>query len=196
MNHLRTLYIVIIILVLALSYTWKKKVKTIDIPSQVGSFTSSNPEPITLYETVEVKGETEYIKVPNPINKELLDKYNQAKDSIDKLKLFKEVITERKYVEVFEDSVQKITVETNVIGTLLNQRVDYKTKAKKIEIKSSKRLEFYLGVNTLIPIETPTVNGLTPLAIGIDVKVLTNNKVFSLGINSNKTIMAGMSFKI
>lgn len=177
-------------------YLWNRDSETITIPPQMGSVTIETPEPIVIYKTIERAGKTEYVATENPINQELLSKYNNSLDSIEKLKLYSLAITERKYIEIFNDSVQKITVESDVIGTLTKQKISYITKSKEITIlKPSNRLEFYLGGNIAVPIVNPAGSLLDPLAVGLELEMLTNKNIFKIGINTNKQLTGGISFK-
>lgn len=178
-------------------YLWNREQETITIPPQASSITIEAPEPIVIYDTIIKEGKTEYVAKENPINEELLSKYKNSLDSIEKLKLYSLAITERKYFEVFNDSVQKITVESNVIGTLTKQKISYITKPKEITIlKPSNRLEIYLGGNISVPVVNPAGSLLDPLGVGLELQVLTNKNIFKLGIDTNKQLQGGISFKI
>ena len=138
--------------------------------------------------------EVRIVNVPNPVNQELLEKYNKATDSLSKLELHKEAITERLYKETLTDSVQTITVSSKVIGTLKEQKISYKTNPVNIEIKSKKpSLEVFAGGTTTIPTEVGQKIGL-----GATLSLLNKNKsqIYSVGYDANKNVIVGVSFKL
>lgn len=72
--------------------------------------------------------------VENPINKELAHKLNEANNIIDSLKVYKEFAVKRSYTEVFEDTIQTITVDAEATGTIDLMRVKYIQKERTIKV--------------------------------------------------------------
>ena len=188
-------YVVIVVLALLLWSKGTPEDTTVVIPPITNTISHPSPKPITVYDTIKVKGKTEYVKVENPVNKELLNKYNSAVDSIAKLNVLKDAITERTYEEVYDDNFQVITVKSKVVGSLLNQKVDYTSKPQIVPFKTSKdKWGLYAGGSISMPI-TRSEMTVVPV-VGANLDLVTNKNIFSLGINSNKTIKIGFAFKL
>jgi hypothetical protein len=184
-------YIIIAIL-LALLVFRKNETTIITIPEKKGSFEKVDPDPIVHYDTIYEAGETKIKEVPNPINQELLAEYNSLKDSIAKQEFVEDAITERTYRETYQDSNQEITVETEVIGTMKSQKVDYTVFEQQTEISTSKSsLRLDGGVFTSIP-----TNATTAPSIGVKLNLMTPKQTYSIGYDNQKNIVAGIAFKI
>jgi len=133
--------------------------------------------------------------VKNPINKELLKKYKQAKDSLEKYKLYKEAVTKRKYKEIFEDSVQKITVTAKTTGTLDNLKIQYKTKERIIKVDTVIPVKIKVKKRAIITyIEGGAstdlregINNTPVVKLGIDYRSKKNN-VFGVSYDSQKRV--------
>ena len=185
-------YLIIAVL-LAVLFSRSKDVEVVKIPPKSGVFVHPTPEPIILYDTINLEGKTRYIKIKNPVNTELLNKYNKAVDSLEKQRLYKEAITMRNYTETYTDSFQTITVESKVIGSLESQRLSYVTNQQEIPIKVNKQsIKLYAGINTQFPINNP----YGEYSIGASLNLVTKKKVYSVGLNNNQTIRIGIAFKI
>lgn len=82
-------------------------------------------------------------------DKELLAAYLNAKDSISKLNLHLDAITERNYSISYTDSVQTVNVHSRLRGHLLSQSIDYTipertaTVDTTLNIPVEKHIEFY-----------------------------------------------------
>lgn len=178
-------YLIILILLLLLIKCPSKETTSVSIPPKTNSFQTVNPEPIVLRDTIRLKGEVRIIEKENPINQELLNKYNQAKDSLEKQKLYKEAITERTYKETFEDSVQTIEVESKVIGELESQTISYTIKPNK------EKIQLYGGIETNIPTQ---IN--RPFNIGLNLQLKNKNKIYKIGYDTGGNITVGVAFSI
>lgn len=148
------------------------------------SFEINNPEPIIIFDTIHEKGETIIKRKENKVNKELLSKYTKLKDSIKKVEMYKEAITERKYKEVVKDEQLNISIESDVLGTLTNQRVKYKLKEK------GGNTGFYLGVNTSFS------TGYNKIDVGGQLLYKRKNKIYGIGYDSNENINFSLSIKL
>ena len=91
----------------------------------------SKPQVITLKGK---DGKTITIETENPVNKDLLDAFNKASDSIKKLKLYAKAIEENEQIRTFEKDGVKVDVKSKVRGELLIQSIEYKTAPQKIEV--------------------------------------------------------------
>jgi len=137
-------------------------------------FRSSDPQPpkiIVKDRIVEIPGKEgkidtiykpKFIEKESKVNIELLKKYNallSSKDSVAKLDLYKEAITENSYNESYEDKLVKIDIYTKVIGTVLKQAATYQIKPSTISIKDTTEIIYgnpkvnkvYIGAEVLIP---------------------------------------------
>jgi hypothetical protein len=183
---------IIIAVFLALLVFRKNETTVITIPEKKGSFEQNDPEPIVHYDTIREAGETKIKEVPNPINQELLAQYNSLKDSIAKQKFVEDAITERIYRETYQDSIQRITVETEVIGSMKSQKVDYTVFEQQAEIRSPEsRTRLDMGVFTSIP-----TNGTNAPSIGTRLNLMTPKRTYSLGYDNQHNITAGIAFKL
>lgn len=93
------------------------------------------------------KSDTIYLPRPypvpqkNPVNDSILNLYVTAKDSITKLNLYIQAITEQSYVEHYRDTVQDIRVYSKVRGSLLEQQVSYTQYPSTIESEGETEVE-------------------------------------------------------
>lgn len=152
----------------------------------------------TVYiDTGSVKNVIKLVPVENPINKELLAKYEAAMNDNDSLKqkaLYLEAITERLYIETLEDSVQLITVESEVVGTLKQQTIKYKIKPKTYTIETERRKpSLYAGGFVSSPIETASA-----ASVGAELLLLNKKqtKLFKVGYDTQKRLHFGVTFKL
>ena len=89
------------------------------------------------------QGEIEYkdnfipYPVENPVNSDLLEKYNNLKNEFEKEKLYKEAITVNEYNEIYEDSTVKIDIYSKVQGKLLKQAPKYFIKPYPLIIRDT-----------------------------------------------------------
>jgi hypothetical protein len=96
------------------------------------------------------KGQVIYTE--NPINKELAERFKELQKKNDSLALFKQYISaieKRKQTTIFNDSVVKIEIDTEVEGTLLSIKPKYTVKATSVvaEIKKERQVfALYAGV--------------------------------------------------
>lgn len=179
---------------------------------------SETPEPEIIIKDriVEVPGkdgklDTIYLPKPinikNPINTELLSKYNSLKDTVAKLELFKTVIEERDYNEVYEDNIQKITIYTKVQGKLLKQAPKYEIKPSTIVIKDTTTINYnkppanklLIGLETGLPLDIfakKEIGIINPVVKGSIYFQNKKSNIITAGFDSNKTIWAGYIIKL
>lgn len=160
------------------------------IDSVVSTFDSIlNPVPV-------ITNDTTY--VTNPVNLELVKKYQEA---VDKLTLYKEAIKNNEYLEVFEDTLQQVTVKSNVQGKLLKQSVTTTLKKRTIPhytttvtntIIKQDRAKVFLGIDIDIPTST-----YGKLNYGVHVMYKTpNNNIWKGGIDNNGNIITSYSINL
>lgn len=198
----RGIRIAIVSSVIGLSVGLQLKSCSIDkevmrIEEAEAEFVISEPIPVVRIDTVyshSTQKPVQYIAVENPVNKELLEAYKKARDSIQKMLLFKEAVTQRKYVEVVSDSLQEITVESEVVGTLLSQKISYVTKAYDLEVVQERKRKFpslYVGIYN-----DDIRGGDLFRSTGLKLSVKSGQILFDLGINSNKNVFLGVGIKL
>ena len=132
--------------------------------------------------------DTIYEPVPVPytvveLDTTLVEEYKKANDSL-KQEIFNSAVTVREYKEIFEDSIQTITVGANVTGTLNSLSVGYETKPRTIVI------------DTVIPVKVPTKPFTIYGEVGVPTNLLYPQVVFKAGADYkiNKTFVVGGSY--
>ena len=115
--------------------TIKNNPSVIITEPKVGGFNYYKPKPIKGINYVFVTEEGDTIKVENPVNKELEQKYLNALSENEKLKLYLEVIQKRTYIDSLEDKNIKINYTALTTGTLDSIKIDYTIKPDTIKIK-------------------------------------------------------------
>ena len=115
--------------------TIKNNPSVIITEPKVGGFNYYKPKPIKGLGYVFVTEEGDTIKVENPVNKELEQKYLNALSENEKLKLYLEVIQKRTYIDSLEDKNIKINYTALTTGTLDSIKIDYTIKPDTIKIK-------------------------------------------------------------
>ncbi len=150
----------------------EKKSIEIRTPEIEGSFVSDTLVPVITYrpETVLVKT---FI----------------ASDSISKIDIYKEAVSEREYVEVFKDSNQVITVNAKVEGVMKDLTVNYTILPKVIKVPENRSIELYVGAE---------VNPLDPFnSIEAKASLVIDKSMYSYGYNfTSKTHTVGYSFNL
>lgn len=172
----------------------KPEVKTVVVPSYSGSKEVVKPVPVVRYDTIEVEGKEriKIVEVENPYNEELLRRYNEALDSIEKLNMFKEAITQRTYTEHLEDSIIKITVNSNTTGTLDYQKVSYKTKERTIQVNTGKiKPKLYLS-----GFGRSEISAEGNAAFGVKADLVNENTIITAGYDSRTNLTVGIGFKL
>lgn len=164
---------------------------TIEIPAKSGSFIVDKPEPVVVYDTIYKDNIIEKLVVKeNPVNQELLEKYNQATDSLSKLILYRDAITIRDYKQVFKDMNQEITILSKVTGTLESQEVAYDIHSTSIKYKAPSE-GLYIGVGTSASyqqIELPSLD--------VYFSYIKNKRIYSLGTGTDQRIKINIQQKI
>lgn len=177
-------YIVITVLALLLSLqncSSEEESNTITIPEKKGSVVIEKPEPIIRYDTIYKDSIIEkVVKVENPVNQELLKKYQEAQDSLQRIKLFKDAITERRYEEEFNQDGVTVTVNSDVIGTLKRQEVSFLIPEQQINYKNPSE-GLYLGAGVGV-----SHRSLQLPEPEINLSFLKNKSMYSIGVGTDK----------
>lgn len=193
-------YYVILGLLIYIFMIGKKEKIEVVIPLKSGTVKILNPVSEVRVDTVFIDSTNKkkgfrVVEVENPKNKELEAAYKEALKNNDSLKqaaLFYSSITERKYSERLEDSIQVVTVESEVIGTLKNQKISYKTKPQIISlgVKKEKPVVYIGGFVNLTNKED------LKRSAGVQVQVANKKRVLTIGFDNQKTILVGYSLKL
>lgn len=146
----------------------------------------------TIYLPSPVSGKVNTIKI---VDSSLLRKYEEALDQIKRDSIFKAAITINEYEEIFEDSLQKIKVNSKVRGNLLAQSLNYKLKPRRVdypEVTKTITKETLLRVRLGADIEFPIVPSEQSFNLGGNIS-LENSKgdIFELGYNSLNEVKIG-----
>lgn len=192
--------IIIVILVVYISTLREKQQEAVEVPANENKFFIDSPiekkrfDSIIYRDSITEREIIKIIPVENPLNDSLLANYKQAmkeNDSLKQLALYKEAITERIYEERFEDTIQTIIVETEVVGTMKSQFVKYNTRPKTIivEHEEIKKISLYAG---------GFVSDINEPALGLNLNLLNRekNKIFTIGFDTEKRLHIGATFKI
>ena len=143
------------------------------------------------------------VYVPNPVNDTLLKKYQEAKDSLTQLELYKDAITTRVYNEKFEDDVLTINVETKVQGRMLDQDIsNYYVKPSTVVLDTTltievpKKINFLGGVELGLPLSSTGLQPNTPnVKFNLGVQT-TNGNLWQAGIDTQRNVYLGYSIKL
>ncbi len=118
------------------------KIIEIEVPEKNGSFEPAKPEHQDAEEPTLIQWKDREISVPNPVNEDLLKKYQVLEDSLSKkeaeyqrLLMFVSAIQIREYSQTFEDSLVKIDVFGKVQGEIQSMQSNYTIKPTKIRAK-------------------------------------------------------------
>ena len=113
----------------------KKDTSVIVTEPKIGGFDYYKPKEIKGIGYVFVTEKGDIIKVENPVNKELEQKYLNALSENEKLKLYLEVIQKRTYIDSLENKDIKFKYTALTTGTLDSIKFDYVIKPDTIKIK-------------------------------------------------------------
>ncbi len=161
---------------------------TVEVPIKI-----EVPVPVIVSDTV---WRDSLIPIPkvNPVNDRLLSEYDRLNDSLKKREAYIESIKKRSYKEVFEDSIQDITVFANTTGFLDSLGVAYKTHPRtipldtvaKVEIKIPKRrdISLYLETDAIMIPSQPTFK------LGVDITT-KNNIIFGTSLDTRSIMDEG-----
>lgn len=119
------------------------KIVTIEVPAQSGGFEAKEPEhsPVvdsTANDSVEVKWKT--LVTENPVNKKLvqenkklLEKYKNAKDSLERYKMYVQAVQLRNFSSHFEDDYIDLTITGKVQGKVKSITPKYTIKPRTVK---------------------------------------------------------------
>jgi hypothetical protein len=167
----------------------------VTIPEKVGDFTDApkvtegkNKKDSIVY----MKGKTIYTE--NPINKKLAEDYLQAKDSVQKLKLYLDAIQEKEETYTFDNKDLKLEVFTKTRGKILDIKPKYTIKEKEVTVPVPQKqtvLALYGGLELA---NNALLNNMTfKIDIGIQNRKGT---IFTLGADNRSNYYVGAKVRI
>lgn len=199
-SQIKNLVIIILaglVIFLTRDYFEKDEV-VVDVPLDI---TLDLPEIKNTLDTIHVPKPFN-VEVENPINKKLLEDYNNAKDTIAKLQKYKDAIAIREYNERFEDDSVRVDVYTQTRGTILKQSTEYLVKSRKVRIdtviktvvKVPKQNKLFVTGEVGLPIDNPNIN--TPVLRGG--LIFKNKKDFLIKatIDNRKYVSIGLGIRL
>lgn len=148
---------------------------SIIIPEKEGNFSRDTFYQIDTIRYEEVIYRDVEIEIPSQTNKDLLKKFEKAKDSIEQLNLYINAIQVRNYIENYSDENLDITVKAQTTGTLDKLDLTYKTKS--VEVKKPRNPIIIRGGATYTTLKDK--NYFTPKVSLEDRK----NNIYSIGGN-------------
>lgn len=171
-HHTKTLLTItgLVILGFLLIKACKKPEKVyITVPATTGKFEKQKPIYIVDKETVYVtkwktKDNIVSVETENPVNQDLVDKYQSATDSIERFKILLDAIQVRDFTLHFIDSVLDITIDGTTQG-----EIDYVEPRYTIKEKT-------------FPIPVPPVSKPTFILLG-GAEVRSSIKQFDYNVN-------------
>lgn len=142
--------VIILGLILFLKCCGEDQEETIIIPEKKGSFETEKPKYVDRDTTYIIKWYSDTIpdsiEIPNPVNDSLITQYLNVKDSLDRFKLYIEAIQIRRFSNIFEDSLLKLTINGEVQGQLLSIQPDYTIKEQLVKHNPKETvLRIFLG---------------------------------------------------
>jgi hypothetical protein len=146
---------------------WVKSCKTevenvkVKIPEIKSDFKPQKPIylPSKADTVYSVKWKDKKIEVENPLNQELAKKYQLAKDSLERYKMYLFAIQIREFENVFEDENVKLTINGSVQGQLNWIKPKYTIKEKTVEVPISKsQFRVLIGAHTQSSIDLSDFN--------------------------------------
>jgi hypothetical protein len=148
------------------------------------------------FDTIYKPGPTKYKD-----NEELVEQYKALETEVERLSLLERATRTQWYTETYEDSVQAITVNTQVSGNLNWQNVSYETKPREIEtvvrdtipVPVEPRIHLRAGAEVGVP-----TNLANPGAVLKGNLYLENKKgmIFSAGYDTQGRAWGGVIIKV
>lgn len=139
--------------------------------------------------------DTVYYPKPVPykvkeIDTTLLEEYKKANDSLQE-ELFKSTVERKEYKEVFDDSIQTITVGADVTGKLNNLSVAYEQKPRKVKLDTTINVKIPKRIGLIFYIEAgmpKIINELNRPVLKVGGDLITKkNIVIGLSYDTNRT---------
>lgn len=188
------IFILILIIYLQRSCT-NKNVVVVKTPELKGSFNTVKPKEIpskTKYVYVTLKGKT--INLTNPVNDSLVKAYEKSQDSICKLQLYIDVVSEREYLTEYNNDTINLKVYSKTQGVLLSQKPSYVIKSRTVDVPiKAKEQKFatYLGVDIF---DNRSFNNFgVKASLGFQNK---NKDILTIAYDTRQNIYLGYSIKL
>jgi len=167
----------------------------VTIPAKDGSFESPQVlVPIESKEITKILYKDSLIYVPT-VNSDLMDKYIQTQEELDKLKLYADAIKINNYKQTFNNDDLELTIEAKTEGKLLNLKPSYTIKSKSltlpIDIPKPKSQVFAMNVGASIQ----TTKDLSKLDPAVNLQLI-NKKGSIIGASYSVDGVIGISYTI
>lgn len=138
-------------------------------------------------------------ELPKPIKvnpKPIIDTIpHKQRDSI-----LQDALTIRTYKEVFKDSVQEVSVESEVQGKLLKQSVEYNIYPRKIKVDTvveyklpSPKIKLYAGGGVGTKTDFTNIEPVFQAGVAIQNK---KDRILTINVDTEKKVMLGLYFKL
>lgn len=175
--------VIVILSILLFRECSKPKIICDPIPTTSGAFEKQKPviliERDTTYITKwKTKDNTIVVKTQNPVNQELLDKYECAKDSIERFKMYVSAIQIKDFTLSVEDSTIALTINGRAQGDIESFDSKYTIKERTHEV---------------IPIVT---NKQTAFRLLLGAELRSNLKKFDYSLNLGLQNTAGNIYRV
>ena len=173
--------------------TVKQKPVVIELPAITGKTEVIQLEPKTREVFI---GATQKVKVDSTYYYKYLTEVHEK----NKLQMYIDPITIReKTVTVVDDSIVKISVTSKTRGTLLSQYAEYTIKERHAIVQPEDliipKLKVFVGGVLSMPIDVQNINQPS-VGANVILERTENEDLFTLGINTDKVVSVGYSFRI
>jgi hypothetical protein len=193
---IKYLIIVILVGIIFLQRScYKEHVSIVKLPEVKGTFDTVKPKEIpskTKYVYTTLKGKTIYLT--NPVNDSLVKEYEKATDSICKLQLYLDAISEREYLTEYDNDTINLKVYSKVQGTLLKEKPSYVIKTRSVETSKlikEQKFAMYAGVDVF---DNKLFNNFgVKASLGFQNK---NKDILTFSYDTHKNFYLGYSVKL
>ena len=163
----------------------KKEMVTVKVPEKTVEIQTETKIKYLKSKPIIIKIAGKEVEVENPFNVELAERFIKQTDSINKLNLYLEAISEKEQIRTFDKDGVTVDVKTRTRGDVLNQSISLLIKEQKIEVpkkedsfgflvtsglmqnQANKNINFEAGVGIRIKKTGILVKGNTNKEIGI-----------------------------
>lgn len=166
----------------------------ITVPEIREVFKPLPPQYVTSRDTVVlVRWRDRIVESPNPINDSVLALYKDARDSLERFRIFVGSIQIREFDNVFEDKNAMLRIKGRVQGKLLDLSPEYTIKQREVTLKkSSSRILMGIGISS------PLGSGHTQTNLDLGFQN-PKNQIFRIGysrIGSEDYIRIAVDFPV
>lgn len=170
--------------------------KTITIPETRGSFETPK---VIVPESNEIKTVIQYkdtTLVIHQVNEELVNKYLESQEELERLKLYTNAISINNYKNTFDNEDIQLTILSKTEGKLLEVKPEYIIKEKKLPVtievpKEELLFRLNAGIYSTYSTELKTYDP------GVKLDFINNkNHIISAGYSINKNVMVSYTIPL